>query len=48
MYYKYITFVNDNSSVVNKFVASLTGAARVVIYDRDMLIVQATGLFYEC
>jgi len=36
--------VNDNYSVVNKFGASLTDAARVVIYDRHMFIAQATEL----
>ncbi len=35
--------VNDNSRVVNKLEASLTDDARVVIYDRHMFIVQATG-----
>jgi hypothetical protein len=41
---KHITSVNDDSSVVNKFEASLTGEARVVIYNRHMFKVQATGL----
>ncbi len=35
--------VNDNSRVVNKLEASLTDDTRVVIYDRHMFIVQATG-----
>jgi len=35
--------VNDNSRVVNKLEASLTEGDRVVIYDRHMFIVQATG-----
>jgi hypothetical protein len=35
--------VNDDSSMVNKLEASLTDDARVVIYDRHMFIVQATG-----
>ncbi len=35
--------VNDNSGNVNKFGASLTDDARVVIYDCHMFIVQATG-----
>jgi len=39
--------VNDNSRVVNKLEASLTDNARVVIYDRHMFIVKATGVqFY--
>jgi len=36
--------VNDDSTVVNKLEASLTDDARVVIYDRHMFIVQATGV----
>jgi hypothetical protein len=36
--------INDYSSFVNKFEASLTDDARVVIYDRCIFIVQATGL----
>jgi len=35
--------VNGDSRVVNKFEASLTDDARVVIYDHHMFIVQATG-----
>jgi hypothetical protein len=42
--YKYIMIVNYDSSVVNKFGASLTDNARVVIYDCHMFIVQATDL----
>ncbi len=42
LYYKHITIVNDDSSIVNKFEASLTDHARVIIYDRHMLIVRAT------
>ncbi len=44
LYYKHMTIVNDNSSIVNKLEASLTDNARVVIYDHDMFIVQATDL----
>ncbi len=42
LYYKHITIIYDNSSVVNKFEVSLTDDARVVIYDHHMFIVQAT------
>jgi hypothetical protein len=35
--------VNDSSGVINKLEASLTDDARVVIYDRHMFIVKATG-----
>ncbi len=40
--------VNDDSRVINKLEASLTDNARVVIYDRHMFIVQATGQGYTC
>jgi hypothetical protein len=40
--------VNDNSRVVNKLEASLTDDASIVIYDRHMFIVQATGLTLKC
>jgi len=35
--------INDDSSVVNKLETLLTDNARVVIYDRRMFTVQATG-----
>ncbi len=35
--------VKDDSSILNKFEASLTDNARVIIYDHNMFIVQATG-----
>ncbi len=37
-----MTIVNDDSRVVNKLEALLTDDARVVIYDHNMFIVQAT------
>ncbi len=40
-----MTIVIDNSRVVNKLEASPTDDVRVIIYDRHMFIVQATGLF---
>jgi len=39
--------INDDSSIVNKFEASLTDDARVVIYDRRLFIVQATDLIIK-
>jgi hypothetical protein len=42
LYYKPITIVNDDSSIVNKLETSLTDDARVIIYDDHMFIVQAT------
>ena len=46
LYYKHITIVNYNSIIVNKFGASLTDDAIVVIYDRHMFIVQATRVLF--
>jgi hypothetical protein len=43
MYYKPMTIINDDSRVFTKLEASLTDDARVIIYDRHMFIVQATG-----
>ncbi len=47
LYYKLITIVNDDSSIINKFETSLIDDARVVIYDRHMYIVQATNDWIE-
>jgi hypothetical protein len=44
LYYNYITIVNYDSKFVNKFGASLTDDARVVIYDHCMFMVKATGV----
>jgi hypothetical protein len=41
LYYKFITNINDDSSVVNELEFSLIDDARVVIYDHYMFIVQA-------
>ncbi len=43
LYYKLKMIINDDSRIVNKLEASLTDDARVVIYDRNMFIVQSTG-----
>jgi hypothetical protein len=43
LYYKPMTIVNDDSWVVTKLETLLTDDARVIIYDRHMFIVQATG-----
>jgi len=47
LYYKPMTIVNDDARVVNKLEDSRTDDARVIIYDRHMFIVQATGLVME-
>ena len=36
-----MTIVNDDSSIVSKWSSKLIDDARVVIYDRDMVIIQA-------
>ncbi len=43
---KPITIVSDDSSIVNKLETSLIDDARVIIYDRHMFIVQATGVMF--
>ncbi len=45
LYYKPMTIINDDSRVVTKLETSLTDNARVIIYDRQMFIVQATGAY---
>jgi len=42
--YYYITIVNDDSSIGNKWWMSRSDDTRVIIYDCNMFIVQATGL----
>jgi hypothetical protein len=43
LYYKPITIVNDDSSIINKLQTSLIDDARVIIYDCHIFIVQATA-----
>jgi hypothetical protein len=43
LYYKPMTIVNEDSRVVNKLETSLTDNGTVIIYDRHVFIVQATG-----
>jgi hypothetical protein len=40
---RHTTIVNDDSSTINKFGASLSDDARVIICGRNMFILQATG-----
>jgi hypothetical protein len=44
LHYKHTTIVNYASRIVNKLEALLTDDARVIIYDRHVFIVQATGI----
>ncbi len=37
--------INYDSNIINKFGASLPEDTRVIIYDRHMFIVQATGAY---
>jgi hypothetical protein len=41
--YKQITIINDDSIIVNNRLESLTDDTRVIIYDRNLFIIQATG-----
>jgi len=44
-YYKHVTIVNDDSSIIGKWSFKLIDDHRVVIYDRHRFIIQATGAF---
>ncbi len=44
LYYKHVTIVTDDSSIVNKWGFNLIDDARVVIYDLNRFIIQATDL----
>ncbi len=44
-YYKHMTIVNDDSSVIIKWSFKLIDAARGIIYDHHMFIVRPTGVF---
>ncbi len=43
LYYKHMVIVYDNSSIVSKWSSKLTDNARIVIYNRNMFVIQATG-----
>ncbi len=43
LYYKHTMIVNYASSIINKLEALLIDDTRVIIYDRHVFIVQATG-----
>ncbi len=44
LYYKHVTIVNDNSSVISKGSFKLSDDARVVIYDCHRFIIQVTDV----
>ncbi len=43
LYNKHITIINDDSRVISKWQVSLIDDARVIIYDHEMFITEATG-----
>jgi hypothetical protein len=46
MYNKHIMIVNDDSSITSKCGEKLIDDARVIIYDRNLFIIQATGIAF--
>jgi hypothetical protein len=47
LYYKHMTIVNDDSSIVIKWSFKLIDAARGIIYDCHMFIVKATDYYSQ-
>jgi hypothetical protein len=45
--YKYMMIINDDSSITSKWSSKLIDDARVIIYDRIMLIIQDTGQYWS-
>ncbi len=45
LYYKHMTIVHDDSSIISKWSSKLTDDTGVVMYDRNMFIIQSTGYF---
>jgi hypothetical protein len=43
LYYKHVTIVIDNSSIISKWSFKLIDDPSIVIYDRHRFIIQATG-----
>ncbi len=48
LYYKHITIINDNSSIVSKWGYKLIDYTRGIIYDHNIFIIQANGLYSNC
>ncbi len=46
LYYKHITIINGDCSVINEFEASVTDDASVIIYDCYMFIEQVIDLIW--
>jgi len=47
LYYKHVTIVNDNSSIVSKWSFKLIDDPRVIIYDHHRFIIQATDVIVK-
>jgi hypothetical protein len=43
LYYKHVTIVNDDSSIVSKWSFKLIDDPRVIIYERHRFIIKATN-----
>ncbi len=41
LYYKHVTIVNDDSSVISKWSFKLIDDTRLIIYDHNMFLIQA-------
>ncbi len=44
LYYKHVTIVIDDSSIISKWSLKFIDGARVFIYDHNMFIIQAIGI----
>ncbi len=44
LYYKHVTIINDDSSIISKRSVKLIGNSRVIIYDCNRFILQVTGV----
>ncbi len=45
LYYKHITIVNDDSSIINKWLESFTDDTRVIVQNHNMFIILATDVY---
>ncbi len=49
LYYKHVTIINDNSSIISKWSFKLIDDPRVIIYDCHRFILQAAGVLkHKC
>ncbi len=47
LYYKHMMVVNDDTSAVSKWSSKFIDNTRVVSYDHNVFVIQATGLIFE-